>query len=214
MASIRTINLVGAGRRDPQARRSAIHHETQSALQRRPAALGRQARGDLRGACQRCPQSTSAASTRMRARLEALRERARLDRLRDGFLLPAAAGPQAAVDRLPRRGAAARRELLRPARLRGAPDQPVRHRQGRHPDRALVPARPADRRDRLQRRADVVVGLDVRVPDAAAGDEGAAGRHPQPDQPSDHPAADPVRPLEAASRGAFRKRPTTPATAR
>ena len=58
----------------------------------------------------------------------------------------------------------------------------------------------------FQRRADVLVGLDVRISDAAAGDEGAAGRHPQPDQQSDHQAADPVRPLEAHPVGHFGSR--------
>ena len=55
----------------------------------------------------------------------------------------------------------------------------------------------------FQRRADVLVGLDVRVSDAAAGDEGAAGRHPQPDQQADHQAADPVWPLEERAVGHF-----------
>ena len=55
------------------------------------------------------------------------------------------------------------------------------------------------------RGADVVVGLDVRVSDAAAGDEGAAGRSAQPDQPPDHPPADPIRALASRSRGASRK---------
>ena len=41
-------------------------------------------------------------------------------------------GPQAAVDRLPRRENKLDESLLRSAGVRGAADQPVRHRQGRH----------------------------------------------------------------------------------
>ncbi len=121
---------------------------------------------------------------------------------------------QAAVDRLPRRASTSSTRLLRPARLRGAADQPVRHRQGRRADRALVPARPPDRRDRLPRRAALVVGLDVRVPDAAAGHEGAAGRHPQPDQPADHRAArSSYGRQQGHSLGHLGSRPTMRATA-
>ena len=147
------------------------------------------------------PMSTKGGIDAIRARLEAAARPRAPDRLPHGFLVPAAARAQPLVDRLPCRGAAARRELLRPARLGGAARQPVRHRQGRHPDQSLVPARPAGRRDRLQRRADVVVRLDVRISDAAAGHEGAAWRHPQPDQQSGHQAADAVRPLQAHSVG-------------
>ena len=155
-----------------------------------------------------------AAVAALRKRLEQLRDRARKYRLRDELLVPAARGPQAAVDRLPRRRAPARRKLLRPACFGSAADQPVRHRQGRHPDRTLVQAWPSDRRDRLPRRADVVVGLDVRISDAAAGDEGAAGRHPQPDQSTWSSSGRSSMPARSRSRGASRKPPTTPATAR
>ncbi len=200
-ASIRTLNLVVlAGEIRKLA--SAMHQETQSELSDDLSrwAVKLEATAEAHVSDSPCRRTGHRRHPRQARRHCAS---GRADRLPHGFLVPAAAGAQAAVDRLPRRGAAARRELLRPARLRGAADQPVRHRQGRHPDQSLVPARPADRRDRLQRRADVVVGLDVRVSDAAAGHEGAAWRHPQPDQQPDHPAADAVRPLEAHSVGHF-----------
>ena len=72
-----------------------------------------------------------------------------------------------------------RQRLLRPARLRGAAGQPLRHRQGRPADRALAAPRPAGHRDRDAGRAAVLVGVDVRIPDAAAGDARADRRHPQ-----------------------------------
>ena len=185
MASIRTINLAVLAS-EIRKLAAAIDTEAESGAQRGSWPTGRSGwRPPARRMCRTRISTTRPSSVAAHSGWSSLRERAAPVRLRDGFLVPAAAGAQAAVDRLPRRGAPARRELLRPAGLGGAADQPVRHRQGRSADRALVPARPADRRDRLPRRADVVVGLDVRVPDAAAGDEGAAGRHPQPDQQAD-----------------------------
>ena len=59
--------------------------------------------------------------------------------------------------------------LLRPARLRGAAGEFHRHRQGRHARAPLVPARPHRDADRRRRGAGVLVGLDVRVPDAGPG---------------------------------------------
>ena len=188
-----------AGRRDPQA---GVGHAPGDAVaaERRPVRLGRQARSDGRSPRQRFPRRRKGHRRHPRQARSIARPRAP-DRLPHGFLVPAAARAQPAVDRLPCRGAATRRELLRPAGLRSAACQSVLHRQGRHPDQSLVQARPAGRRDRLQRRADVVVRLDVRVSDAAAGHEGAAWRHSQPDQPPDHQAADAVRPLQAHSMG-------------
>ena len=63
----------------------------------------------------------------------------------------------------------ARPQLLRPARLRGAPRELRRDRQGRRAGVALVPARPRADAGRPRLRARLVVGLDVRVPDADAG---------------------------------------------
>ena len=199
MASIRTINLTVQA---SEVRKLAIAIDTEAGS----AASGVLAQwaSRLEATCEAHVQdahSDDQSVAALRKLLVETGERARRYRLRDGFLVPVQHAAQAAVDRLPRRAAPDRRELLRPAGLGSAADQPVRHRQGRPADRALVQARPADRRDRLPGRADVVVGLDVRVSDAAAGDEGAARRHPQPDQPPDHQAADPVRPLQAYSVG-------------
>ena len=69
----------------------------------------------------------------------------------------------------------ARPELLRPARLRGAAGELRRHRQGRRPGAALVPARPRRHAGRRRRGADLLVGLDVRVSDAVAGHARAGG---------------------------------------
>ena len=204
----------GAGQRNPQAGRRHPHRRRN----RRGARCWPTGRPGWRPHAKRM-SATRTSTTRTvdgaaRRRWSRCSERDPQVRLRDGLLLPHAEGTQAPVDRLPRRGAPARRELLRPAGIGSAADQPVRHRQGRSADRALVPARPADRRDRLPRRADVVVRLDVRISDAAAGDEGAAGRHPQPDQPSGHQAADPVRPLEGHPLGHFGSRLQCAATRR
>ena len=54
------------------------------------------------------------------------------------------------------------------AQLRG-------HRQGRRPAATLVPAGPRAHPGRARGRAPLLVGLDVRVPDAAAGDAPARG---------------------------------------
>ena len=66
-------------------------------------------------------------------------------------------------------------KLLRPARLRGAPGELRRDRQGRRAGAALVPARARPDAGRPRLGADLVVGIDVRVPDAVAGDA-RAGR--------------------------------------
>ena len=120
-------------------------------------------------------------------------------RLRHGFRLPAPEGPQAPVDRLPRRRRRARRGVLRPVGLRGAPHEPLRHRQGRPADGALVPAGAAGGARRLAGGARVLVGLDVRIFDAAAGDGGAPGRAFEPVGRAGDPPADR---LWAASRDA------------
>ena len=62
------------------------------------------------------------------------------------------------------------RQLLRPARLRGAAGELRRHRQGRRARRALVPPRPPADAGRARLGARLLVGLDVRVPDARARD--------------------------------------------
>ena len=57
---------------------------------------------------------------------------------------------------------------LRPARVRGAARQLHRDRQGRRAGLALVPPRPAADPGRHRVGAPLLVGLDVRVPDAGA----------------------------------------------
>ena len=100
---------------------------------------------------------------------------------------------QLLVDRLSRRRGRARPELLRPARLRGAARQLRRDRQGRRAGRALVPARPRGDAGRARRGADLLVGLDVRVPDAVAGHARAARQPARADQPPDRAPADRLR---------------------
>ena len=79
--------------------------------------------------------------------------------------------PQAAPVsyRLPSRRAAARCRLLRSAGVRGAPDQPAGHRQGRRSGEPLGIVGPALLCRRRRSGAALVVGLDVRVPDADPG---------------------------------------------
>ena len=151
-------------------------------------AVGTTAPPDLvvldRGAAQGASPSTAATGSRSRraasalnGRLKALADTAREMAHGDGFRLPARPRAQAAVDRLFASPTTARPQLLRPARLRSAARQPVRHRQGRCPDPALVPPRPRGDAARQRLGADLLVGLDVRVPDAVAGDA-RAGRQP------------------------------------
>ena len=61
---------------------------------------------------------------------------------RDGLRGSCSTGRAALLDRLPRRRRRARSQLLRPARLRGAPRELRRDRQGRRAAVALVPPRP------------------------------------------------------------------------
>jgi hypothetical protein len=70
-----------------------------------------------------------------------------------------------------RRGAgAARRLVLRPARLGGAARQLPRHRPGRRAAEPLVPPRPPDHQRRRRAHPAVVERHRLRVPDAAAAD--------------------------------------------
>ena len=79
---------------------------------------------------------------------------ARCEQLACGQRLRLPLPPQAAPvpHRLPRRRAAARRQLLRPARVGVAADQPAGHRQGRRAGQPLGRARPAVLRGRRARR--------------------------------------------------------------
>jgi hypothetical protein len=86
-----------------------------------------------------------------------------------GVRLPAQRGAQAVVDRLPGGRRHAGHELLRPAGIRGAAGLLPSHRQRRHSVPRVVPARPCRHPHRGRRRARVLVGLHVRVPDAFPG---------------------------------------------
>ena len=108
----------------------------------------------------------------------------------DGLRLSARPRPQAAVDRLSGRRRHPRPELLRSSRVRGAACELHRDRQGRRPGAALVPSRPCRHTDRAWRRADLVVGIDVRIPDALAGHARAGGQPAGTDQSADRAAAD------------------------
>ncbi len=84
----------------------------------------------------------------------------------------------------------ARPQLLRPARLRGAAGELYGHRQGRCAGAPLVPAGPRGDAGRARRGAGVLVGLDVRVPDAVAGHARADRQPARADQPADRAPPD------------------------
>ena len=96
-----------------------------------------------------------------------------------------------------------RPKLLRSAGVRGAACELHRHRQGRRPGAPLVPSRPCGYAHRQWRRADFLVGLDVRIPDAVAGDA-RAGRQPAgANQPADRAAADRLWQIAGPALGRF-----------
>ena len=108
-------------------------------------------------------------------------------------------------------GGHARSELLRSARLRGAARELHRDRQGRRSGAALVSPRPRRDAGRARRRADLVVGIDVRVPDAVAR-HARAGRQPdRADEPPDRAPPDRLRGDARRPVGRSRNPPTTPA---
>ena len=125
--------------------------------------------------------------------------------------LPARPGKEAAVDRLLRGDQHARPQLLRPAGLRGAAGQPVRHRQGRRGDPALVPAGPGRDAGGGGIGADLVVGQHVRISDAVAGHARACRIGSGTDQPADRGRARGLWRGAATCPGASRNPPTTPA---
>ena len=111
--------------------------------------------------------------------------------------------PATAVDRISGARRRARHELLRSAGVRGAARQLLRHRQGRRRRQALVPARPRRDAGRPWRRADFVVGIDVRVSDAVAGHARAGGQPARADQPSGRAPADRLRRQTRSAVGHF-----------
>ena len=88
----------------------------------------------------------------------------------DGFPLPVRPRAEAVLDRFPAGHPRARRLVLRPARLRGAPGELHGDRQERRARGTLVPARPAADLRRRRAGAGVVERQHVRVPHADARD--------------------------------------------
>ena len=148
---------------------------------------------------------------RWRQRLAILEDDRAVDGACDGVRLPARPRAQAAVDRLSGDRRRARPELLRSPRVRGAARELHRDRQGRRPGPPLVPSRPRRHAGRAWRRADLLVGIDVRISDAVAGHARAGGKPARADEPADRAAADRLRGRRSACPGAFRNPPTTPA---
>jgi hypothetical protein len=106
-------------------------------------------------------------------------------------------------DRLQRRRTPARRRLLRPAGLGSAAVQFRRHRPGPVAAGELVrPRAPADQR-RRRAGAAVVERLDVRVPDAAAGDADLRQHAARPDLQGGGGAADRLRQAARRALGHF-----------
>jgi cyclic beta-1,2-glucan synthetase len=101
-----------------------------------------------------------------RPRLLALARPARQLAWQADFALPVPPQAPPAAHRLAGGRTAARRGLLRPAGLGVAPDQPAGHRQGRRAGAPLGGAGPAVLCRRRAAGPALVVGLDVRVPDA------------------------------------------------
>ena len=136
------------------------------------------------------------------------RARARAARSFDGMNFRFLYDPQApaVLDRLPpgrRRGPGpARRVVLRPAGVRGAPRELRRHRQGRRAGDALVPPRPAGHERRRRADAAVVERHAVRVPDAAARDAELSGHAARRVVPHGRAPPDASTPRRAACRGA------------
>ena len=96
---------------------------------------------------------------------------------RHGLRLPLRPDAQAVRDRLPRRRRHPGPQPLRPARVGSAAGQLRGDRQGRRAGLALVPPGPRAHAGGARLGARVLVGVDVRVPDAASGHAGA-GRQP------------------------------------
>ena len=121
----------------------------------------------------------------------------RSPRERDGLPVPVRHAAEDVRHRLPagrRRGTRTPRSvLLRPARLRSAPGQLHRHREGRRAAGALVPAGAPGHECRRPPDAPVLERHDVRVPDAAARDEELPGDASRPDLPDGRAPAAGVR---------------------
>src|SRR5258706_7147306 len=103
------------------------------------------------------------------------------DVLRDGLHVPVRSYAKALFHWLPRHGRESRRQLLRPAGIRGQTDEFYRYRQGRRSFLTLVS--PGSRADAggARLRGHLLVGIDVRIPDAGAGNALAQRQHAEPD---------------------------------
>ena len=134
-------------------------------------------------------QSPDAASA-LAARLASLEFDRAGDSARNGLRFSAGPRPQAAVDRLSGARGYPRPELLRSPRFRSAACELHRDRQGRRPRPPLVPPRPRCHGDRAPRRADLLVGIDVRILDALARHARPGGQLTGADQPVDCTAPD------------------------
>ena len=122
----------------------------------------------------------------------------------DGLRLPVRSRPRFVVDRLQRQRPPPRSVVLRPARLGGAAGEFHAHRPG--PVAAGPLVRPGPAVDHPRRRDGVVVveRLDVRVPDAAAGDADLRAHAARRDLPGRRRPPDRIRPPARRALGHFR----------
>ena len=178
-----------ASRRDDGRHRPGARQRARRRGRRRNAVLGR---GHATLDREPPPRPRAGRQTARSRRLATLEESARAmaGAMDFGFPRPRA---QAALDRLPRCRRPARPELLRSARLRGAPRELRGDRQGRRRVAALVPPRARRHPDRPWRGAHLLVGIDVRVPDAVARHARAGREPPRADQPPGGAPADRLR---------------------
>ena len=195
-------------------RERADRRSTSRCRRRRTGSPGR-SRTTSRPCARRCATRPSGlGDDAVAARLQRIATTCRALAAEPDFTLPVRPQAPPVPHRLSRRRAPARRRLLRPARLGGARDQPVGDRQGRRAAAPLGRARPAVLRRRRARRPALVVGLDVRVPDADAGARRAARQRPAQRRARRRARADRLRARRTTCRGASRSRRTPAATTR
>ena len=122
----------------------------------------------------------------------------------DGLRLPVRSGPRFVVDRLQRQRPPPRSVVLRPARLGGAAGEFHPHRPGPVAAGPLVCPGPAVDHPRWRDGVVVVERLDVRVPDAAAGDADLRAHAARSDLPGGRGPPDRIRPPARRAVGHFR----------
>ena len=131
----------------------------------------------------------------LRQRLDSLASDGTGHGRRDALRFSLRSGAQAALDRLPRAGGNSRPELLRPARV-GGPAREFRRNRKRRPARApLVSPRTRGDPGRARCRPRLVVGIDVRVPDAVARHARSSRQPAGRDEPADRSAPEGLRTL-------------------